>query len=138
MPSLGPSPRALPPRRTSPRRESLPPPAPGEYLTREHLFSQVPELGDLIQAHTERCNLQNLRKNLEEVAAGRVEAGEALFEALHFDHYLRKMLREEWGLAKENLDLVLGRPLTRFLKDLGVQATLTPEGVFRLTARCPS
>ncbi len=115
-----------------------PPPAPEEFLTREHLFTQVPEIWDLIRAHEERCNLQRLRESLEELAAGREEAGEALFEALHFDHYLRKMFQEEWGLAPAVTELILGRPVTRFLKDLGFQATLTPEGVFRLTPRCAS
>ena len=115
-----------------------PPPTSEEFLTRRHLFSQVPELWDLIQAHEERCNLVRLRESLEEVAAGREEAGDPLFEALHFDQYLRKMLQEEWGLSTAATELILGRPVTRFLKDLGFQATLTPEGVFRLTPRCAS
>lgn len=118
--------------------EPPPPPAPGEFLTREHLFAQIPELWDLIRAHEERCDLQRLRESLEEVAAGREEAGEALFEALHFDHYLRKMFQGEWGLSPAVTELILGRPVTRFLKDLGFQATLTPEGVFRLHPRCDS
>jgi len=116
--------------------EPPPPPKPTEFLTREHLFTQVPELWELIQTHRERCNLERLRKNLDEVAAGHEEASEALFEALHFDHYLRKMLQEDWGLAPAVTELILGRPVTRFLKDLGFHATLTPEGVFHLTPRC--
>ena len=118
--------------------EPPPPPAPEEFLTREHLFAQVPEIWDLIKAHEERCNLQSLRESLAELAAGREEAGDALFEALHFDHYLRKMFQEEWGLAPAVTELILGRPVTRFLKDMGFQATLSPEGVFRLTPRCAS
>lgn len=116
-----------------------PPPATSEeFLTREHLFAQVPEIWDLIRTHEERCNLEHLRTSLEELAAGREEASEDLFEALHFDHYLRKMFQEEWGLAAAVTELILGRPVTRFLKDMGFQATLTPEGVFRLTPRCAS
>jgi Fe-S-cluster containining protein len=118
--------------------EPPPPPAPEEFLTREHLFAQAPEIWDLIRAHEERCHLPRLKESLEEVAAGREEAGEALFEALHFDHYLREMFLKEWGLSKEVTELILGRPVTHFLKDLGFQATLTPEGVFRLTPRCAS
>jgi Fe-S-cluster containining protein len=118
--------------------EVPPPPAPEEFLTREHLFAQAPEIWELIKAHEERCNLFRLRENLEKLAAGQEDAGEALFDALHFDHYLRKMLKDEWGLSKENIELVLGRSLTRFLKDMGIQATLTPEGVYRLTPRCDS
>jgi Fe-S-cluster containining protein len=116
--------------------EPPPPPASGDFLTREHLFTQAPEIWELIQAHQERCDLQRLRKILEDVSAGQEEASEPLFEALHFDHYLRKMLQEEWGLAPGVIEMVLGRPVTRFLKDLGFQATLTAEGVFKLTPRC--
>jgi Fe-S-cluster containining protein len=116
--------------------EPPPPPAPEEFLSREHLFAQVPEIRDLIRAHEERCNLTTLRKSLEELAAGREEASEVLFEALHFDHYLRKMFQEEWGLTPAATELILGRPVTRFLKDMGFQATLTPEGVFHITPRC--
>ncbi len=116
--------------------EPPPPPDPEEFLTREHLFAQVPEIRDLIRAHEERCNLARLRDSLEELAAGREEASEALFEALHFDHYLRKMFQEEWGLTPAATELILGRPVTRFLKDMGFQATLTPEGVFQITPRC--
>jgi Fe-S-cluster containining protein len=116
--------------------EPPPPPAPEEFLTREHIFAQVPEIQDLIRAHEERCNLTTFRKSLEELAAGREDASEALFEALHFDHYLRKMFEEEWGLTPAVTELILGRSVTSFLKDMGFQATLTPEGVFHITPRC--
>jgi Fe-S-cluster containining protein len=116
--------------------EPQPPPSPEAFLSREHLFAQVPEIMDLIRAHEERCNLTALRKSLEELAAGREEASGALFEALHFDHYLRKMFQQDWGLSAAATELILGRPVTRFLKDRGFQATLTPEGVFHITPRC--
>jgi Fe-S-cluster containining protein len=116
--------------------EPPPPPAAGEFLTREHLFTQAPEIWELIKAHQERCDLKRLRKILEDVTAGQEEGSEHLFEALHFDHYLRKMLQEEWSLAPGVIELILGRPVTRFLKDLGFQAILTAEGVFKLTPRC--
>ncbi len=112
------------------------PPAPEEFLNRQHLFTQVPELWELIQAHRERCDLTRLRQGLEEVADGSEASSEAVFEALHFDHYLRKTLQEDWGLTPATIELILGRPVTRFLKDLGFQATLTPEGVFHITPRC--
>jgi hypothetical protein len=37
-------------------------------------------------------------------------------------------------LTPEATELLLGRPLTECLRTLGVKATLTPEGVFRLEA----
>lgn len=110
-----------------------PPEDHGEFLTREHLLAGAEEIRDLVAAHGARCDLLRLRASLGKGDAGQEEAREFLFEALHFDHYLREMLGREWGLAQEEIEFLLGRPLTRFLKDLGIRATLTPEGVFRLT-----
>jgi len=114
--------------------EPPPPPTPEELLQREPLFAGVPEVGDLIREHQERCDCTAVAGRLADLAAGREEAGDALFEALHFDHYLRQMLLDDWGLTPEATELMLGRPLTEFLRTLGVKATLTPEGVFRLEA----
>jgi Fe-S-cluster containining protein len=114
-----------------------PPPAPetGEFLNREHLFGQVPEIWDLIAAHQERCDRNKVREALLGVAQGREEAGNVLFEALHFDHHLRQMLLKEWELNAAAVDLLLGRSLSNFLRDLGFNAKLTPEGVFRIEPR---
>ncbi|MGB8993024.1 MAG: YkgJ family cysteine cluster protein [Desulfobaccales bacterium] len=114
--------------------EPPPPPTPEELLQREHLFAGVPEVADLIREHQERCDCTAVAGRLADLGAGREEAGDALFEALHFDHYLRQMLLDDWGLTPEATELMLGRPLTEFLRTLGVKATLTPEGVFRLEA----
>jgi Fe-S-cluster containining protein len=114
--------------------EPPPPPTPEELLQRLHLFAGVPEVEELIREHQERCDCAPVADRLADLAAGREEAGDALFEALHFDHYLRQMLLDDWGLTPEATELLLGRPLTEFLRTLGVKATLTPEGVFRLEA----
>ncbi len=111
-------------------------PAPGELLTREALLAGVPEVWELVQAHQERCSLGRVRQALQGLETDAEAAGEALFDALHFDHYLRGMLQEEWELSPAAIDFILGRPLTRFLQDHGINATLTPEGTFRLTPRC--
>jgi len=42
------------------------------------------------------------------------------------------MLIAEWELPPAATELLLGRPVTEFLKAQGVDAILTPEGVFRL------
>jgi len=112
-----------------------PPPAEDQLLTRQHLFAGVPEIWELIRRHQERCDYGLVARALAEVGAGREEAGEALFEALHFDHYLRRMLIDEWELTPAATELLLGRPVTEFLKGQGVDAILSPEGVFRLEPR---
>jgi Fe-S-cluster containining protein len=108
------------------------PPAPEELLQRRHLFTGVPEIWKLIQEHQSRCDCAAVARVLAEVGSGREQAGEALFEALHFDHYLRQMLIDDWELTPAATKLLLGRPLSDFLETYGIHATLTPEGVFRL------
>jgi Fe-S-cluster containining protein len=114
--------------------EPAPEPEPGEFLSRGHLLKQVPEIWELIQAHAERCALAPVAKALEDPEA----APDLLFEALHFDHYLRRMLTQEWGLSAAAADFLLGRPLPEFLRGLGLTATLTPAGVFRLERSGPA
>ena len=72
---------------------------------------------------------------LADLGAGNEAAGDALFEALHFDHYLRQMLIDDWELTPGATEFLLGRPLSEFLETLGLNATLTPEGVFSLSPR---
>lgn len=115
--------------------EDAPAPAPGDLLTREALLAGVPEVWDLIVAHQERCALNRALQALQGLETEPDTAEEALFDALHFDHYLRRMLEEEWELSPGAVEFILGRPLTRFLQDHGINATLTPEGTFRLTPR---
>ncbi|MEJ5330763.1 MAG: YkgJ family cysteine cluster protein [Desulfobaccales bacterium] len=109
-----------------------PPPASEDFLNRSHLFAGVPEVWELITAHEERCHREKVRRAVAALQQGDETAAESLFEALHFDHYLREMLTREWGLSPAATELLLGRPLTTFLSGLGIRATLTPEGVFRL------
>lgn len=115
-----------------------PPPAPGDFLNRSHLFSGVPEIWELITVHQERCDREKVRRAVSALGQGDEAAAEPLFEALHFDHYLREMLTREWGLSPAATELLLGRPLTTFLGALGIRATLTPEGVFRLEPKAGS
>jgi Fe-S-cluster containining protein len=111
------------------------PPGPEELLQRRHLLAGVPEVWDLIRAHQERCDCAAVARLLSDLEASPEAAGDALFEALHFDHYLRQMLIDDWGLTPDATEFLLGRPLSEFLGTCGVNASLTPEGVFRLEPR---
>ena len=111
------------------------PPTAEELLQRRHLFADVPEMWDLIQAHQTRCDCAEVTRQLADLGAGNEAAGDALFEALHFDHYLRQMLIDDWEMTPGATKFLLGRPLSEFLSTLGLNATLTPEGVFSLSMR---
>jgi Fe-S-cluster containining protein len=115
--------------------EEAPALAPEELLAREALLAGVPEIWDLVTAHEERCALRRVHQALQGLESDPDTASEALFDALHFDHYLRQMLQEEWELSPAAAEFILGRPLTQFLRDHGINATLTAEGTFRLTPR---
>jgi Fe-S-cluster containining protein len=112
--------------------EPAPEPAPEDFLTRRTLLSGVPEVWDLVQAHTERCASAQVSQGLRDLAADNQEGAQTLFEALHFDHYLRQMLINEWELSPAATEFLLGRPLTELLLAHGLKAAMTPEGVFRL------
>lgn len=111
------------------------PPSAEELLQRRHLFAGVPEVWALIQEHQGRCDCSTVARLLANLGSDQEEPGNALFEALHFDHYLRQMLIDDWDLTPAATELLLGRPLSDFLETYGLQATLTPEGVFRLESR---
>jgi hypothetical protein len=111
------------------------PPAVAQLLTRRHLFEAIPEVWGLIREHQERCDYDKVARALADLSAGREEAGEVLFEALHFDHYLRQMLINDWELTPAATELLLGRPVSQFLETQGVDAILTPEGVFKLARK---
>ena len=101
-------------------------------MQRRHLFAGVPEVWELIQEHQARCDCATVARLLADLGSGKEEAGDSLFEALHFDHYLRQLLIDDWELTPAATELLLGRPLSDFLETYGIHATLTPEGVFRL------
>ena len=115
--------------------EPPPPPAPEELLQRRHLLAAIPEVWDLVQEHQKRCDCAALTRLFLEAGADREKVSEALFEALHFDHYLRRTLMDDWELTPEAVEFLLGRPLSGFLETLGLSASLTPEGVFQLELR---
>jgi Fe-S-cluster containining protein len=115
--------------------EPPPPTAPDELLQRRHLFAGIPEVWDLITEHQARCDCAAVVRHLADLGAGSETASDTLFEALHFDHYLRQMLIDDWGLTSGATEFLLGRPLSEFLGTLGLDATLTPEGVFSLAPR---
>ena len=108
------------------------PPAESGFLTRETIFGQHPELWALISAHEQRCAVDRLEAALQDLAENKPAGSETLFDMLHFDHYLRQMLLQDWEIPPGALDFLLGRPLTQVVRQFGLKATMTPEGVFQL------
>jgi Fe-S-cluster containining protein len=114
------------------RSEAERPDTASEFLTREDIFGPHPELWALISAHEQRCAIVQLENLLQNLSEDNAVASEALFDMLHFDHYLRQMLVQEWEIPPGALDFLLGRPLTQLIRQFGLKATMTPDGVFHL------
>ena len=76
--------------------------------------------------------MDRLEGILQDLTEENAAASEALFDMLHFDHYLRQMLLQEWEISPGALDFLLGRPLTQVLRQFGLKAAMTPDGVFNL------
>jgi Fe-S-cluster containining protein len=114
------------------RSEAERPAAESGFLTREAIFGQHPELWSLISAHEQRCAIDRLEAALQDLSADNPGASETLFDMLHFDHYLRQLLLQEWEIPPGALDFLLGRPLTQVLRQFGLKATMTADGVFQL------
>lgn len=108
------------------------PPAESGFLSREAIFGPHPELWALISAHEERCAIDRMEAALQDLAGENPAASESLFAMMHFDHYLRQMLLQDWEIPPGALEFLLGRPFTQVIRQFGLKATMTPEGVFQI------
>ncbi|WP_449244475.1 YkgJ family cysteine cluster protein [Desulfobacca acetoxidans] len=102
------------------------------FLNRQALFGEVTELWEFIATHEERCAINRLATALQDLLEQKAAATEVVFDILHFDHYLRQMLLQEWQVPAASLDLLLGRPVNQIIQQFDLQAEMTPEGVFQL------
>lgn len=108
------------------------PPLSGTPLTRRELFAGHPELWELLQTHERRCAFSRFDNAVKGLKNADPSAPEALFDLLHFDHYLRQMLIKDWNVPPAATELLLGRPFPHFLRYFGLKASMTDTGVFHL------
>ncbi|MBW1916877.1 MAG: YkgJ family cysteine cluster protein [Deltaproteobacteria bacterium] len=101
-------------------------------LSRQQLFGDLPELWELIEAHEQRCAYDLFETAVRELPQGGEEVHKTLFDLLHFDHYLRQMLIDDWEVPAAATELLLGRSLSQLLGQLGIKASMTPNGIFQL------
>ncbi|MFP3866624.1 MAG: YkgJ family cysteine cluster protein [Desulfobacteraceae bacterium] len=101
-------------------------------LNRRQIFGEHPELWELIEAHDQRCAYDRFETAVQELPSGGEEAQKILFDLLHFDHYLRQMLIDDWEVPAAATELLLGRSLRQLLGQLGIKASMTSKGIFQL------
>lgn len=83
-----------------------------DRLTRRDLLPDSPGLDRLLAAHDDRCDHARLRDLLARPDA---EAQAAVHAMLAYDAQLRAMAVSRLNVPEDELDFLLGRPLTAFL-----------------------
>ena len=99
-------------------------------LTRHDLMGGIPELWDLLQNHQTRCaydRIYTLLKALRTQTESSPEFAE-LGEIISYDKHLRVLIARKAPQFKEQMDFLLGQPLTASLAQLGLRISATPTG----------
>jgi Fe-S-cluster containining protein len=96
-----------------------------------------PNLLRLMAAHERRCAVNDLEDWVERIEHEGEAAVMTILKMLKFDHDLRRMMPERLRMDPRELDLVLGRPLTKIIEVFGLRVDKTSDGSFFLTVRQP-
>lgn len=96
-------------------------------LTRKDLISDAKGLWDLIEDHQKRCDYAKIQQLIEDLTSGKKnQARRKLLEIIQYDAEIRKLVVARGGMDTEMLDFLFGRPLTKTLKNYGLN--LRQEG----------
>jgi Fe-S-cluster containining protein len=104
-----------------------------EMLDRQALLRETGPLWDIIQRHEERCSHEQLSRVMAKLEATKGHAVEELLELLRFDQHVRHFIVENFNLAPETLDFLLGRPLSQAVEPYGLSVVEQSDGTFLLT-----
>ncbi len=105
-----------------------------QKLNRSHLLHQDSELMELLQVHDQRCapeRVDNAFKQFSETADESVL--DDVLNILSQDFVIRKFFVEKIGRDKEDLDFLLGRPMTEIVRSYGMKVEQDKEGTYCLT-----
>jgi Fe-S-cluster containining protein len=91
-------------------------------LTRSDLISEVKGLWDLIKDHQARCDYRKIQSLIKDLAgSNNIHARRKLLEIIRYDAEIRELVVVRGGLDPELLDFLLGRPLTKTLRNYGIK-----------------
>jgi Fe-S-cluster containining protein len=103
-----------------------------EPLTRPHVLSSDEPVAEAVIAHEAHCSVFALAEDFEDVVRGKETAMSSILDALAYDTQLRPFLAEKLPLPEEDLEFLFGRPLTRVVRQFGVEVVREPDGTHRL------
>jgi len=92
-----------------------------------------PTLLHLIEEHEKRCAYAQLEGCVKRIERDGETAVEKILEILKFDHNIRLLIPEKLGVDSDEMDLILGRPLTKTIAMFGLKVVREPDGSFFLT-----
>ncbi|MFH1629439.1 MAG: YkgJ family cysteine cluster protein [Pseudomonadota bacterium] len=87
----------------------------------------------LIDEHEKRCAYAELDSHARQIEKHGEKAVERILEILKFDHDIRSLILEKLGIDSDEMDLALGRPLTKTIGMFGLKVVREPDGSFFLT-----
>lgn len=110
-----------------------------QRASRTHVLRHAPAGWlDLAEAHEEQCPLRPLvpLANRIEASAGlcgeEVPEARLLLESVRYDMAFRELSVEKGAVPEAALPCLLGRPVTVFLRALGLEVTVARDGALRL------
>lgn len=92
----------------------------------------------LIDEHENRCAYAQLERYVKKIESNGEKAVEKILEILKFDHVIRSLIPEKLGIDSDEMDMILGRPLTETIIMIGLKVVREPDGSFFLTMLDPS
>ena len=87
----------------------------------------------LIDEHEKRCAYARLDDCVKKIERDGETAVENILQILKFDHDIRRLIPERLDTDSDEIDLILGRPLTETITMFGLEVVTNPDGSFFLT-----
>jgi len=87
----------------------------------------------LIDEHEKRCAYAQLERYVKKIESDGEKAVEKILEILKFDNDIRLLIPERLGVDSYEMDLILGRPLTKTIAMFGLKVVREPDESFLLT-----
>jgi Fe-S-cluster containining protein len=97
-----------------------------KLLSRKDLLDPEDPLLPVVKTHEERCQLLRLQEWLVQAAEQVGFDEDRLLEVIHFDRHARNHLSQRFGLNRQHLDFLLGRPVEEIIPGLGFEVGFEP------------
>jgi len=104
-----------------------------QKLTRRDILKSDQDLMDLLELHDERCDPERLNNLFIQLHKTRdMKVLDQVLEILRQDVAIRTLARTKMNLDEEELDFLLGRPLTEIVRSYGLRVEMDQDGVYHL------